>query len=75
MNFLFYNQFGPKGIELKSVGLLFDTDVAMHPELRPDASTNTLLSFLYDGDGEYVVMSSRVSPESPKCKIEANKKP
>ena len=53
LNMFAVKAFGPQGTELDSVFTYFDDDVRMMGDLRPGASSNGNLYFLYDGNGDY----------------------
>lgn len=53
LNMFYIKQFEPKGTEIKSFYTLFDDNLPMLGELRPNTTGNTFLYFLYEGDGTY----------------------
>lgn len=53
LNMFAIKEFGPSGTQLDSVIAYFDDDVRMMGEMRPGATMNGNLYFLYDGNGDY----------------------
>lgn len=50
-----YSQFGSKGVEQENIEAHFDDSGLYSAQLRPNASQNIFMYFLYDGDGDYYV--------------------
>lgn len=53
LNMFAVKEFGPKGTELENVVAYFDGDARMAGDLRPGATLDSALYFLYDGNGDY----------------------
>lgn len=55
LNMVFYSLFGSTGTELEDLSFYFDNNVVLAGEIRPGATQNSYLHFLYDGDGKYYI--------------------
>ena len=56
LNFLYVDVYGPDGNKLDSVGSsTYDNDYTDSWQMRPGATKETNMHFLYNGDGEYVI--------------------
>lgn len=53
LNMFAVKEFGPQGTELDRVFTYFDNDIRNAGDLRPGASMDGSLCFLYDGNGDY----------------------
>lgn len=54
LNMFYVEEFGSQGTELDTCYTYFD-DIRMAGEMRPDATMDGALYFLYDGDGTYYI--------------------
>ncbi len=54
LNMFYVEEFGSQGTELDTCYTYFD-DIRMAGEMRPDATMEGALYFLYDGDGTYYI--------------------
>ena len=69
LNFMYYKIFGSKGTELDSVGAFFDNDVWSSGNMRSGAVQECVMSFMYDGDGDYFVEFSTLFGKKIEVKL------
>lgn len=55
LNMFYYSQYGSKGTKLESAGSFFDNEVGSGGDMRSGAVKESVMAFLYDGDGDYYV--------------------
>ena len=55
INMFDISQFGSHGLRLRSVGIFLDNDITMQGDMRPGATAEGNLYFLYVGDGQYAI--------------------
>ena len=56
LNMFSYSQYGPDGTQIDSVSAYFmDEDVDFAGDMRPGATQESKMAFLYVGDGDYVI--------------------
>lgn len=63
LNMFYYNVYGSKGVEIKTLGSYFDNDIDTAGNLRSNASYTKFLYFEYDGDGKYAIEFDNYSSE------------
>ena len=68
-----YTQYGPNGLKLDNVGYYFGGDVVSAGDMRSGATQETFMTFLYDGDGEYVVEFSKFMGSTTEIKFSIKK--
>ncbi|MCL2081030.1 MAG: hypothetical protein FWH16_02905 [Oscillospiraceae bacterium] len=55
LSFIQYKQFGSKGLSLSNISHYVDNGIDEAGQMRPGATQNAVMAFLYDGDGDYYV--------------------
>jgi len=70
LNMYYVKEFGPKGTELDNITAYFmEDDARFAGQMRPGATLESTLYFLYDGDGDYYLtfnnMRSKVEVKIP----------
>ena len=55
LNMFYYTQFGSQGTKLDSIGHFFDNEIGSAGDMRSGAVQESVMAFLYDGDGDYYV--------------------
>ena len=73
LSLFYYTQYGSKGTGLDNVGFYFDGEVAFAGDMRPGATQETFMSFLYDGDGDYYVEFSELFGDTVEVKLPIKK--
>ena len=53
LNMFYFTQFGSRGTQLDSVSAFFDDEVTWAGNMRSGATQQSIMAFLYDGDGDY----------------------
>ena len=61
LNMFYFTQYGSKGTKLDSITAYFNDDVSWAGDMRPDATLETRMYVLYDGDGDYYIKFSNFS--------------
>lgn len=69
LNMFYYDQYGSKGTKLDGVGAYFDNDTGNAGDMRPGAKQESVMSFLYDGDGDYYVEFSTFFGDTIEVKL------
>ena len=69
LNMFYYAQYGSKGTTLDGVGSYFDKEISYAGKIRPGATLESFMAFLYDGDGDYYVEFSKLFGEKTEVKL------
>jgi len=69
LNMFYYSQYGTNGTNLDSVGTFFDNEISLAGNLRPGATQEVYMAFLYDGDGDYYVEFSTMFGDTIEVKL------
>ena len=69
LNMFYYTQYGSKGTRLDSVGFYFDGEITSAGDMRPGAVQESVMAFLYDGDGDYYIELSTLFGRATEVKL------